>query len=73
VFVTGNAEKLREVREILAQQGAPIDIESRDLDREWILHTPPPFVLFYDTVTNWHGFLNHKLGGGGEGGRNFRF
>lgn len=42
VFVTGNAEKLREVREILAQ-GAPIDIESRDLDREWILHTPHPF------------------------------
>ncbi|KAI0273160.1 Ham1-like protein [Russula aff. rugulosa BPL654] len=31
VFVTGNAGKLREVREILAQ-GAPIDIESRDLD-----------------------------------------
>ncbi len=33
VFVTGNAGKLREVREILAQ-GAPIAIESRDLDRE---------------------------------------
>ncbi|KAI9508131.1 Ham1-like protein [Russula earlei] len=33
VFVTGNAGKLREVREILAQpEGAPIDIESRDLD-----------------------------------------
>lgn len=31
VFVTGNAGKLREVREILAQ-GTPIEIESRDLD-----------------------------------------
>jgi len=31
VFVTGNAGKLKEVREILAQ-GKPIDIESRDLD-----------------------------------------
>jgi hypothetical protein len=31
--VTGNAGKLREVREILAQ-GTPIEIESRDLDRE---------------------------------------
>jgi hypothetical protein len=33
VFVTGNAGKLREVREILAQ-GTPVEIESRDLDRE---------------------------------------
>lgn len=33
VFVTGNAGKLREVREILAQ-GTPIEIESRDLDCE---------------------------------------
>jgi hypothetical protein len=33
VFVTGNAGKLREVREILAQ-GPPIEVESRDLDRE---------------------------------------
>ncbi|KAF8270938.1 inosine triphosphate pyrophosphatase-like protein [Lactarius quietus] len=34
VFVTGNAGKFNEVREILAQgaQGAAIDIESRDLD-----------------------------------------
>ncbi|KAI0306873.1 Ham1-like protein [Multifurca ochricompacta] len=31
VFVTGNAGKLKEVREILAQ-GEPIDIESRNLD-----------------------------------------
>ncbi|KAI0248826.1 Ham1-like protein [Lactifluus subvellereus] len=31
VFVTGNAGKLKEVREILAQ-GKPVDIESRDLD-----------------------------------------
>ncbi|KAH9960433.1 Ham1-like protein [Russula dissimulans] len=31
VFVTGNAGKLKEVREILAQ-GTPLDIESRDLD-----------------------------------------
>lgn len=31
MFVTGNAGKLREVREILAQ-GTPIEIESRDLD-----------------------------------------
>jgi len=34
VFVTGNAGKLREVREILAQ-GKPIEIESRDLDCEY--------------------------------------
>jgi hypothetical protein len=34
VFVTGNAGKLREVREILAQS-TPIEVESRDLDREW--------------------------------------
>jgi inosine/xanthosine triphosphate pyrophosphatase family protein len=40
VFVTGNAGKLREVREILALaqaqagSGTPIEIESRDLDRE---------------------------------------
>jgi inosine/xanthosine triphosphate pyrophosphatase family protein len=33
VFVTGNAGKLNEVREILAQ-GEAIDIESRDLDCE---------------------------------------
>ena len=33
--MTGNAGKLREVREILAQaHGTPIEIESRDLDRE---------------------------------------
>jgi len=31
VFVTGNAGKLREVREILAQ-GTPVEMESRDLD-----------------------------------------
>jgi len=31
VFVTGNAGKLKEVREILAD-GAPIEVESRDLD-----------------------------------------
>ncbi|KAI0265063.1 Ham1-like protein [Gloeopeniophorella convolvens] len=31
VFVTGNAGKLREVRQILAQ-GTPIDIDSRELD-----------------------------------------
>ncbi|KAH9998287.1 Ham1-like protein [Russula vinacea] len=32
VFVTGNAGKLREVREILAQGTTPVEIESRDLD-----------------------------------------
>ncbi|KAI9447717.1 Ham1-like protein [Lactarius indigo] len=40
VFVTGNAGKLNEVREILAQ-GEAIDIESRDLDRE----SSPPSQL----------------------------
>lgn len=35
VFVTGNARKLEEVREILAQ-GTPIEMESRDLDRECV-------------------------------------
>ena len=39
VFVTGNAGKLNEVREILAQ-GEAIDIESRDLDCE-PYSTPP--------------------------------
>jgi inosine/xanthosine triphosphate pyrophosphatase family protein len=33
VFATGNAGKLDEVREILAQ-GEAIDIESRDIDRK---------------------------------------
>jgi len=37
VFVTGNAGKLREVREILAQ-GTPIEVDSRDLDRECELY-----------------------------------
>jgi hypothetical protein len=51
--------KPREVREILAQEGTPIEIESRDLDRECELaptsessqgpSQPQPTPLFY-----WH-------------------
>ena len=53
VFVTGNAGKLREVREILAQ-GTPIEIESRNLDRECVVSSlrtaaqSQPHPLFYD-------------------------
>jgi inosine/xanthosine triphosphate pyrophosphatase family protein len=32
VFVTGNAGKLKEVREILASGPQPIEVESHDLD-----------------------------------------
>ncbi|CAA7259318.1 unnamed protein product [Cyclocybe aegerita] len=32
VFVTGNANKLKEVKEILSQGGNPIEIESQNLD-----------------------------------------
>ena len=34
VFVTGNENKLKEVRAILASGGRPIEIESRSLDSE---------------------------------------
>ena len=37
VFVTGNANKLREVKEILSQGHDPIDIESQNLDSAAIL------------------------------------
>jgi len=33
VFVTGNASKLKEVREILAE-GTPLELESRAIDRK---------------------------------------
>jgi hypothetical protein len=36
VFVTGNVNKLREVREILAQ-GQPIEIDSKNLDSVWFI------------------------------------
>ena len=35
VFVTGNANKLLEVRAILASSAPEINLESRDLDSEW--------------------------------------
>ncbi|KAH9030106.1 Ham1-like protein [Lactarius pseudohatsudake] len=44
VFVTGNAGKLQEVREILAQ-GEAIDIESRDLDLPEIQGTTQEIAL----------------------------
>ncbi|KAH9173353.1 Ham1-like protein [Lactarius sanguifluus] len=44
VFVTGNAGKLNEVREILAQ-GEAIDIESRDLDLPEIQGTTQEIAL----------------------------
>ncbi|KDQ64057.1 hypothetical protein JAAARDRAFT_27686 [Jaapia argillacea MUCL 33604] len=40
VFVTGNANKLKEVKAILSK-GHPIEIESRDLDLPEIQGTPP--------------------------------
>lgn len=37
VFVTGNANKLKEVRAILGASG--VDIDSQELDSEWPLST----------------------------------
>lgn len=36
VFVTGNANKLKEVRAILASGSVPIEMEARDLDSEFL-------------------------------------
>ncbi|KII94718.1 hypothetical protein PLICRDRAFT_169446 [Plicaturopsis crispa FD-325 SS-3] len=41
VFVTGNANKLKEVRAILSQ-GHPIDLDSQDLDSKSPFFVPPP-------------------------------
>lgn len=40
VFVTGNANKLREVKAILSDGPAPIEIESRSVDGKPIFLTP---------------------------------
>ena len=39
VFVTGNVNKLKEVRAILANGKAPIEIEARDLDSEFFTYS----------------------------------
>jgi hypothetical protein len=44
VFVTGNPNKLREVSDILAS-GHPIQIDSRNLDRERDFHLEKPSFL----------------------------
>jgi hypothetical protein len=36
VFVTGNPNKLKEVRAILSDGGHPIDIDSRSLDSKYL-------------------------------------
>jgi len=35
VFVTGNANKLKEVKHILSQGPAPIDLDSQELDSKF--------------------------------------
>ena len=76
MFVTGNAGKLREVREILAE-GAPVDIESLDLDREFmngsILSVSPVGGLFVTLKKAVHTppfrvVLLYQIGRGGRGG-----
>lgn len=37
VFVTGNANKLKEVKAILSEGGNPIDIDSQSLDSKYLL------------------------------------
>ena len=36
VFVTGNANKLREVKHILSQGAMPIDLDSKELDSKFL-------------------------------------
>jgi len=47
VFVTGNANKLKEVREILSSGGHPIEIESQSLDRTYL---SPRKIITVDRV-----------------------
>ena len=49
VFVTGNANKLKEVRAILAD-GHPIKLESRALDRKSLKYQQHRHVLFQKNV-----------------------
>jgi hypothetical protein len=37
VFVTGNPNKLKEVKDILASSGHPIQIDAQSLDREYTI------------------------------------
>ena len=60
MFVTGNARKLQEVREILAQ-GTPtaIEMESRDLDRECVKLLLSPVEIFAIKVLLWPLWKSH--------------
>ena len=51
-FVTGNANKLKEVKAILSEGGNPIAIDSQSLDSESMILVIYSYPLFFKKINN---------------------